>query len=202
MARQDIFSEIQNWSRSDLQWLRGRIDALLEKRITIHVRPTYKRCGKSGCTCGWGPLDEYGHGPYLIASWREDGQQRQKSLGEHYEPSYFRELKERPAPTRLDTAITPADYAKLPEAKQAGYKQFSMTINEFYRFHGLYPFEDKLGRADRLYYLPESHDQALRSYQAIQDVASSRWAIHGVASPAGIAFLNRMFDRGHTIEFS
>ncbi len=104
MSIYDAIQEIKDtpFDRLDRGDLLLMIKACQEK--LSHIRPitlteVYKKCGKKDCSCHFGDVAEYGHGPYLQASYKDDDDKRKtKNLGKVQNYQWFNDQRSKIEP--------------------------------------------------------------------------------------------------------
>lgn len=179
---------LQSLDRPGLIALKAQVEDEIKRRVPIKIREIYKRCGKADCTCQYGELDDYGHGPYLYATWSHKGKQRQRSLGKKWTTSAMHKLRDKTEPRPYQYAIT--------EKSKTDGQPHALSYEDFYSHYGVYPMDDALGRPR---VISVNYDAYSRDYQVWQDgqeIALSEFAHLGIGTMKGLATLRNLLNDG------
>lgn len=194
----EVLSDLSELSRKDLELLINEATRLFRSMRKVRIKRVFKRCGKPLCTCAYGELADYGHGPYLYAIWSEDGRARQKSLGRiHHEWEFERMAKAVP-PVWFDGrfSVSQKQYDALTPQKRRSCKEWSLTDAEFLAFYNIPPLEDKVGRPRKLRYNKDKFDTEFSRTKDKHEIAFSEFRRYGIGTLRGVFLLRSMLAKG------
>lgn len=193
MTRYDFEQMIKEVDLPSLKWMKEAIEVEMSGRVRIRLKHVYKKCNKDNCTCRYGDVEEYGHGPYIYVTWSENGRQRQKSLGRCYLKSELDRLADTPRPSVVDF-IVPREQA---EKNRERFDEWTLNYDDYAKYYGVYPHEDKLGRPQVVYYDRSRYEKAVSKWRETQVSGTNEFAHLGVGSPRGVRVLRSMLNRGY-----
>lgn len=186
-------------SRSEMLELRECLDRSL-KGHKVTIRQTYKRCGKEGCSCEFGELKRFGHGPYLYASWTDpDNGAQLIYLGKSAAQEEIEEMRLFPEPHWLDYSYPLS--AKKSRKTSAGPLLWERTMlpSEFLRFYGVTLDEDRLNRDTMRLVNDDAYESAVRTWQAEQDALNGEFSHLGIVTPRAVGILRRLVSQGYEV---
>jgi len=190
---------MKDLSKSELDSIIGYAKKLKARIRPITIRVVYKKCGKADCTCSYGSLEEYGHGPYLVASYTSDGKQRQRSLGKECDQQFFISLATAPAPPWYKFAVTGKQKKAMSRERQWDVVERSLTSWEFAAFHGVEKDASAMDRIERMEYDTAEHELAMRDWRAGQDVSANEFMACGVGKYGAVLWLRSMVEKGYYV---
>ena len=197
----EILEALPSLSQIDLQLILDNVKPILRPKGVVQVREVYKTCGKPNCTCSFGPSSEYGHGPYLYASWKGwEGKRKQVSLGKPLSDQAIDQLRDLPQPVWYDFKISEKQKDRMSESQQWYVTERTLTESEFLDLYGLSRREDTLNRDFELLYDYKSFDLANEKWTEMQDILSSHFChLFSIINPQKIKLLNFLFENNFTI---
>lgn len=185
--------KLNRWELEDL--IREAQERLKAAR-PVYLKEVFKRCGKPGCTCTYGDVSEYGHGPYLYAVWSENGKQAQKSLGPKFEDEQIQEIRNQPKPQWYDFRVDQKKIDRMSQERQWEVRERTLEHEEFLAYYGVNPWEDTLNRPRSFKYDRRAYRDALEDWQSSREIALSRFSLYGVGTKRGVSILQGLEEKG------
>lgn len=202
-------TNIKSMSYEELVATKKEIEARMKTFKRVRLKVKWVRCGKEGCFCADGPLDnEWGnlHGPYIFAQFVDKGTRKTRriSLGRCSSDNERNDAL-------LSAKIKWSDYFKVGQSQYDTYDEaykrelwhITLSENDFKEHYGMYPYEDTMGR-DRKFYGTQAQYEAYQSaknerFEAVK-AASDELAIkYGILSPTGQKILRSILADGYYI---
>ncbi len=195
---QELTNSLSELSRDDLEFLIYRATSLLKSMRVVRIRRLYKRCGKDGCTCAKGALTDYGHGPYLYATWSTNGKQRQRSLGREYHDREFKRMAQTKLPSWFEKRfhVSNKQFDAMSKEHQWGCTEKALDDQEFLMLYNIAPEEDHVGRPRKLRYNRDKYKTALLKAQDSLTIGLNEFQHYGVGTLRGVLILRQMLSKG------
>lgn len=176
---------VNGLDRFELQRLIDTAEARLKSLKTIYIRTIAK--GRKG--------------DFVYATWAENGRTAQKSLGRYHTRNEVKLMLDKLWPNMVDYKLSDKQCDRLKDAETyydvVGY--YDLSDDEFYDSYGVFPSEDRLGRAKRIHVHMAKYNAASDKYNGMKDVYNSRYSSHGLGTVKGLRWLEKKEAEGHTI---
>lgn len=195
----EILQSLKNLNHSELQLLFDQTKERLDDYRPVYISESFKRCGKAGCTCGFGPVKEYGHGPYLYAIWTDrEGKKKQRSLGRKMEDVELDKMCSKSRPKWYEFKLTEKQIAKMSQDRKWQNLPRKLSSDEFEDYHGIPMSEDTMGRERELTYDYKRYDLAVEKWNETMEICNSSFArVLGIGTRKGYTLLKGLLENGY-----
>lgn len=189
--------DLDEMSRDELLVLQAEIKEQLKNFRPYRIKQRVISCGKPDCWCAEG-VD--GHGPYLYATYRQDGKTVKMSLGPYEEEWEMAENKP-DFPKVFDYLTTPDyKYQSMTRAQSAGWVYLVLSDDQFFNRYGVYKDEDNFSRAEKFWGTKKACEQYEIDCRLVADLRAleyNPWSGYGVSTLEAVSKLGQLEASGY-----